>query len=141
MGRIARIFLAGLLVLLPILVTVIVTVWVAQLLQSYAGPNSLTGRVIVLLGLNLVSSDTGAYFLGFLGCIFLLGLVVETRLWPLVQTGFDSLISRVPLVSNVYDLSKRFVAIVDAAATRTVCKACARCGASSAGRVALPCSG
>jgi uncharacterized membrane protein len=116
LGRIARIFLAGLLVLLPILVTVIVTVWVAQLLQSYAGPNSLIGRVIVLLGLNLVSSDTGAYFLGFLiilGCIFLLGLVVETRLWPLVQTGLDSLISRVPLVSNVYDLSKRFVAIVD----------------------------
>jgi len=57
--------LAGLLVLLPIL-TVIVTVWVAQLLQSYAGPNSLIGRLIVLLGLNLVSSDTGAYFLGFL---------------------------------------------------------------------------
>jgi uncharacterized membrane protein len=100
LGRIARIFLAGLLVLLPILVTVIVTVWVAQLLQSYAGPNSLIGRVIVLLGLNLVSSDTGAYFLGFLiilGCIFLLGLVVETRLWPLVQTGLDSLIRRVPL--------------------------------------------
>ncbi len=116
MARIARIFLAGLLVLLPILVTVIVTAWVAQLLQTYAGPNSLIGRLIVLLGLNLVSSDTGAYFLGFLiilGCIFLLGLFVETRLWPLVQTGLDSLISRIPLVSNVYELSKRFVAIVD----------------------------
>jgi uncharacterized membrane protein len=116
LARIARIFLAGLLVLLPILVTVIVTTWVAQLLQSYAGPNSLIGRLIVLLGLNLVSSDTGAYFLGFLiilGCIFLLGLFVETRLWPLVQTGLDTLINRIPLVSNVYDLSKRFVAIVD----------------------------
>jgi uncharacterized membrane protein len=116
LARIARIFLAGLLVLLPILVTVIVTAWVAQLLQTYAGPNSLIGRLIVLLGLNLASSDTGAYFLGFLiilGCIFLLGLFVETRLWPLVQTGLDSLISRIPLVSNVYELSKRFVAIVD----------------------------
>jgi hypothetical protein len=144
LGRIARIFLAGLLVLLPILVTVIVTVWVAQLLQSYAGPNSLTGRVIVLLGLNLVSSDTGAY------CP---RLSHHSRLHlPARARGRDeavapgangprSLISRVPLVSNVYDLSKRFVAIVDAAATRTVCKACARCGASSAGRVALPCSG
>ncbi|HET7447610.1 MAG TPA: hypothetical protein VFJ49_06830 [Methyloceanibacter sp.] len=89
--------------LLPVLVTVIVTAWVAQLLQAYAGPNSLIGRLIVLLGLNLVSSDTGAYFLGFLiilGCIFLLGLFVETRLWPLVQTGLDSLISRIPLVSK-----------------------------------------
>ncbi len=116
MARIARIFLAGLLVLLPILVTVIVTAWVAQLLKAYAGPGSLIGRLITLLGLNLVSSDTGAYFLGFLvilGCIFLLGLFVETRLWPLVQTGLDSLISRIPLVSNVYELSKRFVAIVD----------------------------
>lgn len=116
MGRIARIFLAGLLVLLPILVTLTVTVWLAQLLKAYAGPNSLIGRLIVLLGLNLVSSEVGAYFLGFpiiLGCIFLLGLVVETKLWPLVQTGLDTLISRIPLVSNVYDLSKRFVAIVD----------------------------
>lgn len=66
MGRIARIFLAGLLVLLPILVTLTVTVWLAQLLKAYAGPNSLIGRLIVLLGLNLVSSEVGAYFLGFL---------------------------------------------------------------------------
>ena len=116
MARIARIFLTGLLVLLPILVTVIVTAWVAQILKSYAGPGSLIGRLITLLGLNLVSSEVGAYFLGFLiilGCIFLLGLFVETRLWRLVQTGLDTLISRVPLVSNVYELSKRFVAIVD----------------------------
>ena len=52
MARIARIFFAGLLVLLPILVTIIVTAWVAQLLQAYAGPNNLIGRLIVLLGLN-----------------------------------------------------------------------------------------
>jgi uncharacterized membrane protein len=36
LGRIARIFLAGLLVLLPILVTLTVTVWLAQLLKAYA---------------------------------------------------------------------------------------------------------
>jgi uncharacterized membrane protein len=116
LGRITRIFLAGLLVLLPILVTIIVTAWVAQLLQTYAGPDSFVGRLIVMLGLNLVSSTTGAYFLGFLiiiGLIFLLGLVVETRLWPWIQKGLDGLVMRIPLISNVYDLSKRFVAIVD----------------------------
>jgi len=104
LGRIARIFLAGLLVLLPILVTLTVTVWLAQLLKAYAGPNSLIGRLIVLLGLNLVSSEVGAYFLGFLiilGCILLLGLVVETKLWPLVQTGLDTLISRIPLIGTL----------------------------------------
>jgi uncharacterized membrane protein len=70
----------------------------------------------VLLGLNLVSSATGAYFLGFLiilGGIFLVGLVVETRLRPWVQNGLDALMMRIPLISNVYDLSKRFVSLVD----------------------------
>jgi uncharacterized membrane protein len=43
LGRIAGVFLAGLLALLPILVTVIVTVWVAQLVQGYAGPDSMVG--------------------------------------------------------------------------------------------------
>jgi uncharacterized membrane protein len=115
-GRLVRVFVAGLLVLLPILVTVIVMAWVARLLHAYAGPDSLVGRLIVLLGLNLVSSTTAAYLLGFLiilGCIFLLGLVVETRLWPWLQNALDALMMRIPLISNVYDLSKRFVAIVD----------------------------
>ena len=116
LARITGIFFAGLLALLPIAVTVIVTVWVAQLVQSYAGPGSLVGRLIVLLGLNLVSSATAAYFLGFLiilGCIFGLGLLVESRLRPLVQGSLDWLMMRIPIISNVYDLSKRFVAIVD----------------------------
>ena len=116
MSRIVGIFVAGLLALLPILVTVIVTAWVAQIVQSYAGPGSMVGRLIVLLGLNLVSSSTAAYFLGFLiilGCIFALGLVVESRLRPLVQGSLDWLMMRVPIISNIYDLSKRFVAIVD----------------------------
>jgi hypothetical protein len=55
-----------------------------------------------MLGLNLVSSDTGAYILGFLiilGCIFLLGLFVETNLWPLVQTAS---IRGVERLMNVY---------------------------------------
>jgi uncharacterized membrane protein len=116
LGRIARIFFAGLLVLLPIALTLIVTVWVAQVLQSYAGPGSLIGRLLVALGLNLVSSRTGAYFLGFLiilALVFALGLVVESRLRPWVQGGLDRLMMRIPLLSNIYDLSKRFVAIVD----------------------------
>jgi hypothetical protein len=119
---------------------VIVTVWVAQLLQSYAGPNSLIGRLIVLLGLNLVSSDTGAYFLGFL---IILAASSCSGSWSRRGCGPWCKRASIPslAVSNVYDLSKRFVAIVDRGATRTVCKACARCGASSAGRVALPCSG
>jgi uncharacterized membrane protein len=120
LGRIIRTFLAGVLALLPIAVTLFVIAWIASLLASFAGPGSFVGRLITRLGtslgLNIGPSSGAAYLLGFLvilGCIFLLGLVVETRLWPWVQNGLDALMMRIPIVSNVYDLSKRFVSLVD----------------------------
>ena len=46
MARIIGIFLAGLFVLLPIFVTVVVIAWIATFLSSYVGPGSLIGRLI-----------------------------------------------------------------------------------------------
>ncbi len=84
MGRILRTFLAGVLALLPIAVTVFVTAWVASLVASYAGPGSFIGRLIIglgaSLGLDIAPSSTAAYLLGLaiiLGAIFVLGLLVE----------------------------------------------------------------
>jgi uncharacterized membrane protein len=42
-----------------------------------------------------------------------LGLLVEAGLRSWISSSFDWLMMRIPLVSNVYDLSKRFVAIMD----------------------------
>ena len=120
MGRIFRTFLAGVLALLPIAVTVFVTGWVAALIASYAGPDSFVGRLIIRLGaslgLTISPSSTVAYLLGLaiiLGAIFLLGLLVESGLRSFISNSFDWLMTRIPLVSNVYDLSKRFVSLVD----------------------------
>jgi uncharacterized membrane protein len=120
LGRIFRTFLAGVLALLPIAVTVFVTAWVAALIASYAGPDSIVGRLIirlgVSLGLTISPSSTVAYLLGLaiiLGAIFLLGLLVESGLRSFISNSFDWLMTRIPLVSNVYDLSKRFVSLVD----------------------------
>jgi uncharacterized membrane protein len=116
LGRIVRIFLSGILALLPIMVTVIVVAWVGSLVASYAGPGSFFGNLITSLGLNLSTSSTLAYFVGLgiiLGAIFVLGLAVESGLRSWISNSFDWLMMRIPLVSNVYDLSKRFVAIVD----------------------------
>jgi len=115
-GRLIRIFLSGVLALLPIMVTVIVTAWVGSLVASYAGPGSFLGNLITSLGLNLSGSSTIAYFIGLgiiVGLIFLLGLLVEAGLRNWISNSFDWLMMRIPLVSNVYDLSKRFVAIMD----------------------------
>lgn len=61
-------------------------------------------------------SSRAAYLLGLaiiVGAIFLLGLLVESGLRSFISDSFDWLMTRIPLVSNIYDLSKRFVAIVD----------------------------
>lgn len=120
MGRILRIFLAGVLALLPIAVTFFVVAWAASLVASYAGPCSFIGHLITSLGtslgLNIEPSSNAAYLLGLaiiLGAIFLLGLLVESGLRSFILNSLDWLMMRIPLVSNVYDLSKRFVAIVD----------------------------
>jgi uncharacterized membrane protein len=115
-GRILRIFLSGIVALLPIMVTVIVVAWVGSLLASYAGPGSFLGDLITSLGLNISRSSTIAYFIGLgiiLALIFMLGLLVESGLRSWISNSFDWLMMRIPLVSNVYDLSKRFVAIMD----------------------------
>ena len=116
MGRILRIFLAGVLALLPIAVTVFVMAWLASLVASFAGPGSVLGRLITSLGLNISPSSTIAYFLGLaiiLGAIFVLGLLVESGLRSWISNSLDWLMMRIPLISNVYDLSKRFVSLVD----------------------------
>lgn len=123
MGRILRTFLAGVLALLPIALTVFVTAWAASLIASYAGPGSFIGRLIIALGrslgLNIAPSSTVAYLLGLaviIGAIFVLGLLVESGLRSFIAyilNSLDWLIMRIPLISTVYDLSKRFVAIVD----------------------------
>ena len=120
MGRILRIFLAGVLALLPIAVTVFVIAWAASLVASFAGPGSFIGRLIAglgnSLGLNIEPTSGAAYLLGLaiiVGAIFVLGLLVESGLRSFILNSLDWLIMRIPLVSTVYDLSKRFVAIVD----------------------------
>ena len=120
MGRIFRTFLAGVLALLPIAVTVFVTLWVASLIAGYAGPGSFIGRLIIRLGaslgLTLSPSSTVAYLIGLaiiLGAIFLLGLLVESGLRTFILNSLDWLITRIPLISNVYELSKRFVSLMD----------------------------
>src|SRR3984893_10908122 len=47
------------------------------------------------------------------GLVYLLGLAVASRLESHVRRLIDSLMQRIPFVGNHYDVTKRFVAIVD----------------------------
>ena len=111
-----RTFLAGFLVLLPLAVTIAVIVWVGTFIYAYLGPDSAIGRILISIGFGFSNSSVIAYALGavvVVGLIFLLGLLVESRLESRVRHLIDSLMQRIPFVGNLYDVSKRFVAIMD----------------------------
>src|SRR5215469_10348159 len=111
-----RTFLAGFFVLLPLAVTITVIVWVGTFIYAYVGPDSAIGRILISIGFRLSDSTIVAYAFGaivVIGLIYLLGLVVESRLESRVRHLIDSLMERIPFVRNLYDVTKRFVAIVD----------------------------
>lgn len=107
-----RTFLAGLLAALPLIATVLVFTWLAQLVYGWLGPQSLIGGLFVKLGLGLSESEWAGYGLGILiivAFIYALGLLVEAQLQAGLARILNLVLSRIPLVRNVYDLINRFV--------------------------------
>jgi uncharacterized membrane protein len=111
-----RTFIAGFLVLLPLAVTLAVIVWVGSLIFAYLGPDSAIGRILLSIGFNFSNSPIVAYALGavvVIGLVYLLGVAVESRLESRIRALIDALMQRIPFVGNLYDVTKRFVAIMD----------------------------
>jgi uncharacterized membrane protein len=116
MRRIAQTFLSGLLAALPLIITIAVTVWLASFIAGYIGPSSWVGRLLISLGVGVGASKILGYLAGLAivaVAIYFLGLLVETRLSRWIGPAFDGAIRKIPVVSSVYDLSKRFTSIVD----------------------------
>lgn len=110
-----RIFLTGLLAALPLAATLLIFVWGARLLYGWLGPGSFVGGLLIGLGLGGTGSEVAGYLLGLgivLLAIFALGLLVQTRLRGVLARSFNSVMQRIPVVRNVYDLIRKFVDLV-----------------------------
>lgn len=111
----AGIFGAGLLAALPLAATVLIVVWAARLLFDYVGPDSLIGRQLVALGLRGSSSEVVGYLLGVafvVVAIFVLGLLIQTRLRPWLGHLVDALVERIPVVRSIYSIAQRLVELI-----------------------------
>ncbi len=114
--RIVSCFLAGLLVVLPAVLTIGIVVWVAGFVRQLIGPGTLVGNALRSVGLHFVTNEAGAYVIGWLfvlAAIFGLGLLAELGLKRFFQRRMDAIAKRIPLVGGVYGTSKQLVAMFD----------------------------
>lgn len=114
--RMSRCFLAGVLAILPLAITVAVVTWVGALVAKFLGPSTVIGRVLSRLGLQFATDATAAYVVGaalVLVLIFLVGAAVEAGAKNLLQRLMDGLLQRIPIIGSVYGTSKQLVGIVD----------------------------
>jgi uncharacterized membrane protein len=116
MARIIATLLSGLLILLPVAITVALMAWLGSFIYQFVGPGSIFGHLLTAIGLGFSTSPIAAYLIGIvilITAIYFLGLLVETRMERHLSGLIDWVMRRIPLVSNVYDLTKRFVALMD----------------------------
>jgi uncharacterized membrane protein len=114
--RAAQWFVAGVLTILPVAITVSIIAWVARLVRQIVGPDTIVGKLLRRFGLHFASDDALAYLLGIvlvLAVIFAIGVVAESGARSLIQRLFDAVLQRIPIVGSVYGTSKQIVSMLD----------------------------
>jgi uncharacterized membrane protein len=113
---IAATWLAGLIALLPLAVTVAVLAWAISLVNQIVGPASFVGRLFAKLGYPFSSNPGLQYLFGTLvlvALIYVLGLAVQAGLKGPLKGMAARILRRVPIVGRVYGLADRFVGLLD----------------------------
>jgi uncharacterized membrane protein len=113
---IARTWLAGLLLLLPLALTLAALAWVFTLLDRFIGPGSLVGQTFAWLGYPFTKNPGLQYLLGTLvliAFIYLLGLIVESGVKGPLKGFAGRVLRRIPLVGGLYGVADKFVGLLD----------------------------
>jgi uncharacterized membrane protein len=113
---VATTWLAGLLLLLPLALTLAVLGWALNLVNGLVGPGSFVGGLFAKLGYPFSSNPLLAYLFGtlvLLAAIYLLGLVAQLGLRGPLKSLADRTVRRVPVLGGLYNLADRFVGLLD----------------------------
>jgi len=110
-------FLAGLLALLPLAITVAIVVWVVGYLGALLGPESLVGRGLRAIGLKFVhqADETTATAIGVAVAvvgIWLLGVFVKQKARHRFARWWNQLVARLPVVSSIYGTAATVVGML-----------------------------
>ncbi|MCR4415512.1 MAG: DUF502 domain-containing protein [Thermoguttaceae bacterium] len=115
-SRAARCFLAGIIAILPLAITVAVVTWVGGIVSRFLGPSTMVGRALSSLGIPFATDATVAYAFGaalVVALIFVVGVAVEVGARNWLQRLLDVVLPRIPIIGGVYGTSKQLVRLVD----------------------------
>jgi len=107
---------AGFIALLPLALTLGLVAWLAKFVAEFLGPGSTVGNLFASLGFQFVAQPAAAYALGLLilvAAIYLLGMIVRTRLRGRIMSLVTAIIGPIPVVGRLYDVASKFVALLD----------------------------
>ena len=110
--RILRPFITGLLAIFPLVLTLGIVAWLAGFVKGFLGPDSLFGRLLGSIGLNFVTGEYTAYFLGLavsLALIYFLGVLVQAGMKNRWNAFVDSVMDRLPFINTIYAASKQLI--------------------------------
>jgi uncharacterized membrane protein len=109
-------WLAGLVVFLPLALTLAALGWLIGILDRYLGPDSDIGQFFSALGYKVVADSPVPYLVGTLVlmvAIYLLGLALRLGLRKPLAKFLNVTLKRVPLVGPLYDFTQRFVGLLE----------------------------
>ncbi|MCW5575376.1 MAG: DUF502 domain-containing protein [Burkholderiales bacterium] len=109
-------WLAGLVVFLPLALTLGVLGWLVGILNHYLGPGSLVGGWFSIVGYKIAGEYPMPYLLGTLVLMFgiyLLGVALRLGLRGPLSHFLNVTLKRVPLVGPLYDFTQRFVGLLE----------------------------
>jgi len=109
-------WLAGLVVFLPLALTLAALGWLAGLLNRYLGPDSAVGHFFSALGYTVAGDSTVSYLLGTLVlmvAIYLLGLALRLGLRGPLAKFLNVTRRRIPLIGGLHDCAHRFVGLLE----------------------------
>ena len=112
--QIVSTFATGALAALPLVATALIVVWAVRFLYNYLGPGSWFGDFMQVFGFGMVGSEFVAYLIGIgvvIVAIFALGVVVRFGLAKFASNLVNTIVQRIPVVRNIYDVVKSLVGL------------------------------
>src|SRR5690606_35188838 len=99
----------------PLVHTLVLLGWAVGIDNRFLGPFSIFGTSFSVFGTWFAAHPMAAWLLGTLltlVLVYLLGLLVQSRLKGPFKALLDNTMRRIPLVGSVYALAERFVSVI-----------------------------